>query len=94
MVDFWSTVALGSRTFSGNVFGKHMALSGVTPAHFTVWVRLWGQHTDALFAPDVAQHLQTTAYGIARNLFLGYFGTQPTFAGDEKIQSNTAAQNH
>ena len=26
MVDFWSTVALGSKSFSGNVFAKHMAL--------------------------------------------------------------------
>ena len=41
MVDFWSTVAMGSKSFSGNVFGKHMALSGVTPAHFAAWVRLW-----------------------------------------------------
>ena len=94
MVDFWSTVALGSKRFRGNVFTKHMALQGVTPAHFAAWVRLWGEHTNRLFTPEVAHELQTAAHGIARNLFLGYFGTQPTFAGDEKIQSNAAAQNH
>ena len=25
LVDFWSTVALGTRSFKGDVFGKHMA---------------------------------------------------------------------
>ena len=83
MVDFWSTVALGSKSFRGNVFSKHMALQGVTPAHFAAWVRLWGQHTDRLFEPDVARELQITAHGIARNLFHGYFGTRPEFAHRE-----------
>lgn len=83
MVDFWSTVALGSKSFRGNVFSKHMALQGVTPAHFAAWVRLWGQHTDRLFEPDVARELQITAHGIARNLFQGYFGTRPEFSHRE-----------
>lgn len=80
MVDFWSTVALGSKSFKGNVFTKHMALTGVTPAHFAAWVRLWGEHTERLFAPEVAQGLQVAAHGIARNLFQGYFGSKPVFA--------------
>ena len=80
MVDFWSTVALGSKSFKGNVFAKHMALTGVTPAHFAAWVRLWGEHTGRLFAPEVAQGLQVAAHGIARNLFQGYFGSKPVFA--------------
>ena len=79
MVDFWSTVALGTRSFSGNVFGKHMALEGVTPAHFAAWVALWKKHTEQLFAPDVARDLQVAAHGIARNLFRGYFGSDPGF---------------
>ena len=83
MVDFWSTVALGSKSFSGNVFAKHMALQGVTPAHFAAWVGLWGKHTDRLFEPAVARELQITAHGIARNLFRGYFGTRPEFAHRE-----------
>ena len=83
MVDFWSTVALGSKSFKGNVFAKHMALQGVTPAHFAAWVKLWGEHTERLFSPEVARELQTAAHGIARNLFLGYFGTRPSFIGDD-----------
>lgn len=79
LVDFWSTVALGTRSFRGDVFGKHMALEGVTPAHFAAWVGLWQQHTARLFAPEVAQALQVAAHGIARNLFRGYFGSDPAF---------------
>lgn len=79
LVDFWSTVALGTRSFRGNVFGKHMELEGVTPAHFAAWVGLWQRHTDRLFAPDVARELQVVAHGIARNLFRGYFGNDPAF---------------
>lgn len=94
LVDFWSTVALGTRSFRGDVFGKHMALQGVTPAHFAAWVGLWQQHTSRLFAPEVAQDLQIAAHGIARNLFRGYFGTDPAFASPRAAHdtaSNTAA---
>ena len=80
MVDFWSTVALGDKRFGGNVHGKHMALQGVTPAHFATWVRLWGKHTNRLFEPEVARKLQIVAHGIARTLFQGYFGKRPVFA--------------
>ena len=79
LVDFWSTVALGTRNFRGDVFGKHMALEGVTPAHFAAWVGLWQQHTSRLFAPEVAHDLQVAAHGIARNLFRGFFGSDPAF---------------
>ena len=79
LVDFWSTVALGTRSFKGDVFGKHMALEGVTPAHFAAWVGLWQQHTSRLFTPEVAHDLQVAAHGIARNLFRGYFGSDPAF---------------
>ncbi len=74
MVEFWSTAALGSRTFSGNIFGKHTALEGVTPEHVTVWVHLWETHTARLFELEDARELQHTALGIARKLFQGYFG--------------------
>ena len=79
MVDFWSTVALGARSYRGNVMDRHMRLQGVTPAHFAAWVRLWAGHTNRLFDPDTARHLQQVAHGIGRNLFRGYFGEGPRF---------------
>lgn len=76
MTDFWSTVMLGTRSFRGNVYGKHVALaaaSDIKPAHFLRWITLWHRHTNLLFDTDVAAELQRTAEGIGRNLFFGFF---------------------
>lgn len=80
MVDFWSTVALGARSYRGNVLASHRPLQGVTPAHFSTWVRLWGEHTSRLFVPEVALSLQQAAHGVARNLFRALIGRLPDFA--------------
>jgi len=79
MVEFWSTVALGSRSFTGNVFAKHMAVPGVTKLHFERWMYLWSLNTQALFDHATARRLQQAASGIARNLYRGYFGDQAGF---------------
>lgn len=79
MVEFWSTVALGTRSFQGNVYAKHMALDEVQPEHFLRWVTLWHRHTNALLQPSDARSLQRVAHGIARNLFHGLFGQFASF---------------
>ncbi|MCV2438679.1 group III truncated hemoglobin [Paucibacter sp. DJ2R-2] len=76
MTDFWSTVMLGTRSFRGNVFKKHVALADIAdvrPEHFLRWITLWNHHSSALFPAEVAQELQETAKGIGRNLFYGFF---------------------
>lgn len=75
--EFWNTVALGTRSFRGNVFGEHMAIDGVEPAMFGRWLTLWQAHTERLLSADDAATLQQQAQGIARNLFLGLFGRMP-----------------
>lgn len=79
MVEFWSTVTLGTRSFTGNVFARHMAVPGVTPLHFECWMRLWMLHTRTLFDRATARQLQAVATGIARNLYRGYFGDPTRF---------------
>ena len=74
MVEFWSTVMLGTHNFSGNVFGTHMALGGVEPEHFRRWLDLFFAKTDALFEPAVAQEFQAVGRRIASSLQYGYFG--------------------
>jgi hemoglobin len=74
MVDFWCTVMLGSRNFQGNVFGKHMLLTGVTPDHFKRWLQLFVAATSRLFAPPEAEEFQVVAGRIAASLQYGYFG--------------------
>jgi len=71
---FWGTVALGTRSFSGDVFGKHMAIEGVEPAQFGRWLTLWQLHTERRLNAADAATLQLTAQGIARKLFHGLFG--------------------
>jgi len=87
MVEFWSTVALGSRSFTGNVFARHMEVPGVTALHFERWMRLWTSHTQALFDRTTARRLQDVASSIARNLYRGYFGHP---AGFDVIASEVA----
>ncbi|ODU58398.1 MAG: hypothetical protein ABT02_14690 [Comamonadaceae bacterium SCN 68-20] len=91
MVEFWSTVALGSRSFTGNVFASHMAVPGVTASHVGRWIRLWTLHTQALFDPATARQLQEWPRGIARELCRGYFGHPPRF---DLIASEMAHDRH
>ena len=71
MVEFWATLVLGSRSFTGDVFGRHMGIDGLTPPMFERWQALWKKHTEALFDPARAAELQGIAAGIARNLVRG-----------------------
>lgn len=74
MVDFWSTVMLGTREFQGNVFGTHMALSGVLPEHFRRWLALFEETAVRLFDPAVAAEFLLVARRIAGSLQYGFFG--------------------
>ena len=72
MVDFWSTVMLGTRNFQGNVFGKHMLLKGVTHEHFVRWLALFEAASSRLFQSEVAEEFQLAAQRIARSLQYGF----------------------
>ena len=80
MVEFWSTLVLSTRSFSGNVFAKHMALADITPQHFERWLALWFATTASLFTVPAAGQLQNMALGIARNMHRGYFDDDADFA--------------
>ncbi|MEZ5611879.1 MAG: group III truncated hemoglobin [Rhodocyclaceae bacterium] len=82
MVDFWATLMLDARSFSGNVYGTHMRLEGVEPAHFERWMTLWYEHTENGFQPADRQRLRDTAEMIGRSLFLGFFGSSVRFRKD------------
>lgn len=74
MTDFWSTVMLGTREFQGNVFGKHMALSGVEPEHFRRWLNLFEETVNEMFGERLAEEFLLVARRIAASLQLGFFG--------------------
>ncbi|MCP2012792.1 group III truncated hemoglobin [Duganella violaceipulchra] len=75
MVDFWSTVMLGSKSFQGNVYGKHMLLTGINKDHFVRWLSLFEATSSRLFRPEIAKDFQITAQRISSSLQYGYFGS-------------------
>ncbi|HEU4850691.1 MAG TPA: group III truncated hemoglobin [Telluria sp.] len=74
LVDFWSTVMLGTREFQGNVFGTHMQIKGVEPEHFRRWLAIFETTVARLFSPADADEFMTVARRIAGSLQYGYFG--------------------
>lgn len=74
MYDFWSTVLLGSGRFSGNVFGKHMALSGISKEHFVRWLGLFNATLSGIYDEETAASIMEIAGRIAESLQLGFFG--------------------
>lgn len=74
LTDFWCTVMLGTGEYRGNVYGKHMVLSGIDRDHFQRWLALFERHTTALFPPEVCAEFMTVARRIASSLQLGLLG--------------------
>jgi hemoglobin len=74
MVAFWTKVLLGTGEFQGNVFGKHMALSGIETEHFVRWLTLFRLTAVDVFGIDGAKDALEVAQRIASSLQLGFFG--------------------
>jgi hemoglobin len=74
MYAFWTKLLLGSGEFQGNVFGKHMALSGVDREHFVRWLALFRQTAHETYVEDDAREVIEVAERIAASIQLGYFG--------------------
>jgi truncated hemoglobin YjbI len=74
MYAFWTKVLLGTGDFQGNVFGKHMALSGIGTEHFVRWLTLFRLTALDVFGVDGATEALLVAQRIASSLQLGFFG--------------------
>jgi truncated hemoglobin YjbI len=74
MYAFWTKVLLGTGEFDGNVFGKHMALSGISKEHFVRWLALFRMTAIEVFGIDEAAAPIQVAERIASSLQLGFFG--------------------
>jgi truncated hemoglobin YjbI len=74
MYAFWTKVLLGTGEFEGNVFGKHMALSGIDKEHFVRWLTLFRMTAIEVFGAEDAQEAMLVAERIAASLQLGFFG--------------------
>lgn len=74
LVDFWCTAMLKTQPFQGNVFAKHMALSGIEPEHFRRWLALFEATAERLFDALTAAEFTLVARRIAASLQFGFFG--------------------
>ena len=74
MYAFWTKVLLGTGQFDGNVFGKHMALEGISREHFVRWLALFRMTAIEVFGIDAAAAPIQVAERIAGSLQLGFFG--------------------
>lgn len=74
MVAFWTKVLLGTGDFQSNVYGKHMALSGIQEDHFVRWLALFRATAQEVLGEQGAQEALVVADRIATSLQLGLFG--------------------
>jgi hemoglobin len=74
MYAFWTKVLLDSGEFQGNVFGKHMALSGIGKEHFVRWLTLFRMTAIEVFGVGGSGEALLVANRIASSLQLGFFG--------------------
>ncbi|MDZ7778742.1 MAG: group III truncated hemoglobin [Gemmatimonadota bacterium] len=58
MVDFWSSVLLGTARFRGNPAARHHAMAELRPEHFDRWLELFEEVLGEIFAePDATDIL-------------------------------------
>ncbi len=68
---FWSSVMLGTGSYSGTPMHKHARLDGLTPELFQRWLALFDATAAELFAPVQAAAFSAPAHRIAKSLELG-----------------------
>lgn len=72
MKDFWASIALESGRFRGNPMLKHIAIPGLSPAHFTMWLGLWDDTLAEIVSnPEAASLFRNRAQRIAASLQTG-----------------------
>jgi hemoglobin len=70
IVAFWSTLLFRTRSYTGNAFRPHMAMPGLTGAHFARWVGTLESVVDARFAGPSASLMKELAHRIAYSMQL------------------------
>lgn len=68
---FWSSMLLGTGTYSGRPMPKHLAIDDLGDPHFARWLSLFKESVDALCPPAVAAMFVDRAERVAHSLRLG-----------------------
>ncbi len=70
LVSFWSSVALGARSYRGNPMAAHRP-HHIDASHFAHWLALWREVAEAELPPEHAAQLIEHATRIGRSLRYG-----------------------
>ncbi|MFD2261666.1 group III truncated hemoglobin [Lacibacterium aquatile] len=73
LVDFWSDILLKTKLYNGRPMPAHMAVPGISPDHFPLWLGHFGEVARETFTPPLADELVNRADMIARGLQMGLF---------------------
>jgi hemoglobin len=71
MCRFWSSVTLMTGQYKGQPMQVHARLSGISPDHFVVWLRLFRETAAEVCPPEAAAVFIERAERIAESLQLG-----------------------
>ena len=81
---FWSSVLLKTRSYSGQPVPVHLKLTEVRPEDFAIWLDHWCTTANEIFAPEAAALVIASAERIAESLKLAMFGSPELFAKKPK----------
>ena len=70
LVSFWSSIALGTRSYRGNPMAKHRP-HPIREEHFAHWLALWREVAEAELPPEHAALFVQHASRIAQSLQFG-----------------------
>lgn len=73
MCAFWSSIALKTGEYKGRPVPKHVAIPGLTPAHFSIWLSLFRQTAIEVCGQDIGLLFIDRAERIAESLQLAIF---------------------
>lgn len=81
MYSFWSKILLGTGSYTGSPFDKHIPLP-IEQKHFDRWISLFEKNMDALFEGELAEEAKLRARSIE-----GIFAAKHKFIREQKAQS-------
>ncbi len=85
MKSFWGSMALGLKTYDGRPMPKHMALEGLKPDHFTIWLELFYKILRDTAPTQAAEdYFMERAIRIARGFQLNIFTYNPLLSDPDR----------
>ncbi len=86
--DFWGSIFLKNKSFSGNPMQKHLAIDGLTPSHFERWLSLFRISADQTLSVEKADMVHAMATRIAQSLQMGLaFNLEKSGAADNPFSN-------